>query len=162
VHLPARSAVDQLSQAQRLASRIAQTGEISIAGGDWNNFSRADASKLTSPVLQAMPPHLRPPRMRRLSDGTWGPNFDVHDTLAAVGLADLAGSLAPDRRNPPGLTATGVNNGGRVDRLYGTEGLSDAAELYEQLDTGGSDHCALLLTLGLPAMAHIVPRETAT
>jgi hypothetical protein len=162
VHLPARSAVDQLSQAQRLASRIAQTGEISIAGGDWNNFSRADASNLTSAVLQAMPPHLRPPRMRRLSDGTWGPNFDVHDTLTAVGLADLAASLTPDRRNPPGLTATGVNNGGRVDRLYGTEGLSDAAELYEQLDTGGSDHCALLLTLGLPAMAHIVPRETAT
>jgi endonuclease/exonuclease/phosphatase family metal-dependent hydrolase len=161
VHLSARSAVDQLSQAQRLASQIAQTGEISIAGGDWNNFSRADASELTPAVLQAMPPHSRPPRMRRLPDGTWEPNFDVHDTLAAIGLADLAASLTPDRRNPPGLTATGINIGGRVDRLYGTEELSDTAELYEQLDTGGSDHCALLLTLRLPAMARIVPREAA-
>ena len=161
VHLPARSAVDQLSQAQRLASRIAQTGEISLAGGDWNNFGRADASELASAVLAAMPPHLRPPRMRRLAGGTWEPNFDVHDTLAAIGLADLAASLPPGRRNPAGLTATGINNGGRPDRLYGTEGLPDAAERYEQLDTGGSDHCALLLTLGIPAMARIVPREAA-
>jgi hypothetical protein len=161
VHLPTRSAVEQLSQAQRLTSRIAQTGEISLAGGDWNNFSRADASKLTSAVLRAMPRHLRPPRMRHLAGDIWEPNFDVHDALAAVGLTDLAACLTPDRRSPADLAATGINNGGRVDRFYGTEGLSDAAELYEQLDTGGSDHRALFLTLGIPAVARIVPREAA-
>jgi endonuclease/exonuclease/phosphatase family metal-dependent hydrolase len=161
VHLPARSAVDQLSQAQRLASRIAQNGEISVAGGDWNSFPRADAGMLASAVLEAMPPHLRLPRMRRLADGTWGPNFDVHDALTAIGLTDLAASLPPGHREPPALTATGINGGARVDRIYGTEGVSDAAGRYEQLDTGGSDHHALLITLDIPAVARIVPREAA-
>jgi endonuclease/exonuclease/phosphatase family metal-dependent hydrolase len=161
VHLPARSAVEQQSQAQRLASRIAETGDVSLAGGDWNNFGRADAKALTSAVLEDMPWHLRPPRMRRAADRTWEPNFDVHDTLAGVGLADLAASLPPSRRNPPGLTATGINNGGRPDRYYGTEGLAEACECYEQIDTGGSDHCAQLLTLARSAMAPIAPREAA-
>lgn len=161
VHLPARSAVDQLSQAQRLASRIAQNGEISVVGGDWNSFPRADAGLLTSTALEAMPPHLRPPRMHCLSDGTWEPNFDVHDALTAIGLTDLAASLPPDRREPSTLTATGINGGTRGDRIYGTEGVSDATGRYEQLDTGGSDHCALLITLDIPAMARIVPREAA-
>ena len=60
VHMPARSAQEQRSQAQRLASLIAQKGEIAIAGGDWNSFPRTGAGL---PDLHDMDPHLRPPRM---------------------------------------------------------------------------------------------------
>jgi hypothetical protein len=55
VHLPARSAVEQLSQAQRLASRIAQDGALAVAGGDWNCYAPADA----------LTPRKRWPRCRR-------------------------------------------------------------------------------------------------
>jgi hypothetical protein len=76
VHLPARSADEQRSQAHRLASLIAQKGEI--AGGDWNSFPRNGGALRD---LHGMPPHLRPPRMRT-RPGPGGvielePNYDV-------------------------------------------------------------------------------------
>jgi len=57
VHMPARSAQEQRSQAQRLASLIAQKGEIAIAGGDWNSFPRTGGALRD---LHDMDPHLRP------------------------------------------------------------------------------------------------------
>jgi endonuclease/exonuclease/phosphatase family metal-dependent hydrolase len=154
VHLPARSAVEQLSQAQRLASRIAQDGALAVAGGDWNCYAPADA--LTPETLAAMPPHLRPPRMR-VTAGVLEANYDVHHALAVTGLTDTAAVLPPGSRDPRELTPTGINGGGRVDRFYLTQPLAGAASRYEQRDTGGSDHQALLLTLDLTAAAAAVP-----
>jgi hypothetical protein len=88
VDLPWRSSVERRSQAERLATRIAEltgAGEPAIAGGNWNSYSR------TAPVmpaaLEAAPLHLRPSRMRySAQDRTLTPNYDVHDVLACVGM----------------------------------------------------------------------------
>jgi hypothetical protein len=162
VHLPARSADEQRSQAQRLASVIAQRGEIAIAGGDWNSFPR------TGPALRdlhEMDPHLRPPRMHTRPGPGGGielePSYDVDDILTGVGLADAAACLPPGRRDPPGLSATSIHDNGRIDRFYLTPGLPGAAEQYIQAETGGSDHHALLLVLSRDKAAAITPREPA-
>ena len=102
VHLPARSAQEQLSQAQRIASLAVQQGMLTIAGGDWNSFPR-DSAALRD--LAQMDPHLRPPRMRT-RPGPAGtmllePSYDVDDVLTGAGLTDAATSLPPDRRDPP-------------------------------------------------------------
>jgi endonuclease/exonuclease/phosphatase family metal-dependent hydrolase len=162
VHLPARSADEQRSQAQRLASVIAQKGEITIVGGDWNSFPR-DGAALRD--LDAMPPHLRPPRMRT-RPGPGGvielePSYDVDDILTGIGLTDAAASLPPERRDPPDLCATSIYDNGRIDRFYLTPGLPAAAGNYIQAETGGSDHHALLLTLSRDRTAAITPREPA-
>jgi hypothetical protein len=125
-----------------------------------NCFARGDAGLLAPGVLEMMPPHLRPPRMRPSADGGLEPNYDVHDTLAAVGLADIAAWLPADHRVPRELTKTGIS-GGRIDRFYLTEGLAEATTSYRQQDTGGSDHQALLHTLDTAAVSRIVPREPA-
>ena len=161
VHMPARSAQEQRSQAQRLASLIAQKGEISIAGGDWNSFPRNGGALRD---LHDMDPHLRPPRMHALP-GPGGielePSYDVDDILTGVGLVDAAACLPPERRDPPALAATSSGNG-RIDRFYLAPGLPDAAEQYLQADTGGSDdHHALLLILSRCAAAAIAPRDPA-
>jgi hypothetical protein len=138
IHLPARSSVEQRSQADRLASRIAELGELAIAGGDWNSYSRADV--IDPADLEWAPRQLRPSRMRYgIGDGTLVPNYDVHDVLASVGLEDAAAILAPEQREPADLTATLIH-GGRVDRIYLTWELTGAAARYLQRDTGGSDH----------------------
>jgi endonuclease/exonuclease/phosphatase family metal-dependent hydrolase len=162
VHLPARSAQEQRSQAERLASVIAQKGEIAIAGGDWNSFPRTGASLRD---LEDMPPHLRPPRMHT-RPGPGGvtelePSYDVDDILTGTGLADAAASLPPDHRDPPGLTATSIHDNGRIDRFYLTPGLPGAAERYIQAETCGSDHHALLLTISRREAAAITPWEPA-
>jgi endonuclease/exonuclease/phosphatase family metal-dependent hydrolase len=161
VHMPARSADEQRSQAQRLASLIAQKGEIAIAGGDWNSFPRNGGALRD---LHDMDPHLRPPRMHT-RPGPGGvelePSYDVDDILTGVGLADAAACLPPERRDPPALTATSSNDNGRIDRFYLTPGLPEAAGQYIQADTGGSDHHALLLILSRSETAAITPREPA-
>jgi len=160
VHMPARSAPEQRSQAQRLASLIAQKGEIAIAGDDWNSFPRNGGAL---PDLHDMDPHLRPPRMHA-RPGPGGielePSYDVDDILTGVGLTDAAACLPPERRDPPALAATSSGNG-RIDRFYLAPGLPDAAEQYLQADTGGSNHHALLLILSRCAAAAIAPRDPA-
>jgi len=65
VHLPARSATSQALQAERLASLAARRGGLVIAGGDWNSYTPADAALLTPDVLEELPVHLRPARLRQ-------------------------------------------------------------------------------------------------
>jgi hypothetical protein len=97
VDLPARSSTEQRSQADHLASRIASLGELAIAGGNWNSYSRADA--ITAATLEVAPLHLRPARMRYTpQDQTLGPNYDVHDVVASVGLHDAVAVGAPGTR----------------------------------------------------------------
>ena len=77
--------------------------------------------------------------------------------LASVGLEDAAAFLTPGQRQPADLTATGINGGGRVDRIYLTFDLTEAAAAYIQQDTGGSDHQALMLTLNTARAATAIP-----
>jgi endonuclease/exonuclease/phosphatase family metal-dependent hydrolase len=153
VHLPPGSAAEQLMHAQRLANRIAQRGELAIAAGDWNSWSPAD--QLTAPGLAGMPPHLRPARMHIAPGRPLAANYDVHYTLTGIGMIDTAASLEPVRREPYGLTPTGINGGGRVDRIYVTAELwkSGAVLSYAQKDSGGSDHQMIMITLGLNELA---------
>ncbi len=154
-HLPARSATSQRIQAERLANLIAQRGGLVIAGGDWNGYAPAD--QIAGPVLEALPAHLRPARMRLGAGGRLEPDYHVHRALASVGLADAAAELAAERRTPPELTPTGVTGGARVDRIYVTASLVPALGRYEQAATGGSDHQALLLGLSTTAAACVTP-----
>jgi endonuclease/exonuclease/phosphatase family metal-dependent hydrolase len=160
VHLPARSATSQLAWAEYLANRIAQLGELTIAGGDWNGFSCGDADQLTPKDLARLPPHLIPPRMRLNDLGERLSNYDVHQVLDSVGLVDAAAYLPADRREPGELTPTADCSVGRIDRFYTTLTLAAAMRSYRQQSTGGSDHHAILLTLDLAAAAAAVPSET--
>jgi endonuclease/exonuclease/phosphatase family metal-dependent hydrolase len=159
VHLPARSVTAQLAWAEYLANRITQLGELTIAGGDWNGFSRADAAQLTPQHLQRLSPHLIPPRMRLSETGQRVPNYDVHDVLDSTGLVDAAAQLPPGCRDPQELTPTGHSGVGRIDRFYTTLTLATAARSYRQQPTGGSDHHAIQLTIDLTTAAALVPRE---
>lgn len=156
VHLPPGSAVEQLGHAQRLANRTAQRGELAMLAGDWNCYAPAD--RITAAVLSELPPHLRPARMRVRDDQTLAANYDVHETLTAVGLVDAAAGLDPACRDPHDLTPTGINGGGRVDRFYVTREVWDsgAVRSYGQQDGGGSDHQMIMLTLGLAELARAV------
>jgi hypothetical protein len=157
VHLPARSATSQHIQAERLANLVAQRGGLVVAGGDWNSYSPVDAGLLTPAVLASLPVHLRPARMLTGAGGCLQPDYRVHQALASVGLCDAAAKLPPAARTPPELTATGVTGGGRVDRIYLSRALVPALKCYQQADTGGSDHQALLLTLDVAAAAGVTP-----
>ncbi len=154
IHMPARSAVGQLMQAEWLATFLAQRGELAIAGGDWNSYGRADA--LTDEDLRPMPPHLRPPRMQWGSEGVLRPSYAVEDTLTIVGMRDAAACLSPGRREPEELTATG-RDGNRIDRFYVTPDVIPALRGYRQRETGGSDHQAILLMLARDALAEAEP-----
>jgi len=152
VHAPATTAAGQLAEAQRLATRAAQRGGITIAGGDWNCYTPADA--LTSDELAALPPHLRPSRTRQ-ADGTLTANHDVHDTLTSVGLADPVPVLPPGRRDPPRPPGTGSHPRARIDRFYiwpGAE-LLPAVRCYHQKPNPGSDHQMIMICLDLAALA---------
>jgi hypothetical protein len=154
VDLPAHSSTEQRSQADHLASRIADLGELAVAGGNWNSYSRADA--ITAAALEVAPRHLRPARMRYTpQDRTLSVNYDVHDVLASVGLEDTAAVVAPWQRDPP----TGISSNGRVDRIYLTRELADAASRHDQQDIGDGDHQALMLTLDGPRAARAIPPE---
>jgi endonuclease/exonuclease/phosphatase family metal-dependent hydrolase len=153
VHLPPGSAGEQLMRAERLASLIAQRGELAIAAGDWNCWSPGD--QLTAAGLAAMPPHLRTARMHVRPGEPLSARYDVHNTLAGIGMIDAAAGLQPARRDPRDLTPTGINGGGRVDRIYVTDALWDcgAVRSYAQVDGGGSDHQLVMITLGLDELA---------
>jgi endonuclease/exonuclease/phosphatase family metal-dependent hydrolase len=116
VHLPPGSAAEQLGHAQRLANRTAQRGELAVLAGDWNSYSPDD--RISAETLAVLPPHLRPARMHARHGQPLTANYDVHEALTATGLVDAAAALGPDRRDPPELTPTGINGGGRVDRFY--------------------------------------------
>jgi endonuclease/exonuclease/phosphatase family metal-dependent hydrolase len=153
VHLPPRSAAEQLMHAERLAATVAQHGELAVAAGDWNCFSPDD--EITPDVLAGLPPHLRPARMHARPGQPLTPNYDVHETLTSVGLADAGAGLDPACRDPAVLAPTGVNGGGRVDRFYVTQELRESGAVlgYAQKDGGGSDHLMIMITLGLRELA---------
>jgi hypothetical protein len=156
VHLPPGSAADQLGHAQRLANRTAQRGELAVLAGDWNCYAPAD--QITAETLAGLPVHLRPARMHARPGQPVTANYDVHEALTATGLVDAAAALEPGRRDPPELTPTGINGGGRVDRFYLTPELheSGAVQSYAQKDGGGSDHHMIMITLGRSELAAAV------
>jgi len=143
VDLPWRSSVEQLSQADRLATRIAElagAGELAIAGGNWNSYGRADP--VMPAALEAAPLHLRPSRMRYSPrDQTLTPNYDVHDVLTSVSMDDAA-TVAPMSGDPEGTSVSG-----RVDRIYLARDLAGAATRYVQQEVPDSEHRAVMLTL---------------
>ena len=157
VDLPAHSSVEQRSQADQLAGRIAGLGELAVAAGNWNSWGRADTIPATA--LDLAPPHLRPARMRYTpQDRTLTPNYDVHDVLASVGLEDAA-VLTSGQRHSYDLGPAGTSSSGRVDRIYLTWDLADAAARYARQDIRDSEHQALMLTLdGLRAARTIPPQ----
>jgi hypothetical protein len=124
VHAPATTAAGQLTEAQRLASRTAQRGGPAIAGGDWNCYTPDD--NLTQDELSTLSPHLRPARMRPPAGGRLAANYDVHETLTAVGMADPVPGLPPaaaarHRLAPQGedrpVLPVALGPGGRGDLL---------------------------------------------
>ena len=148
--------MEQRSQADRLATRIAELGrlsELAVAGGNWNSYGRVDS--VMPAALQAAPPHLRPSRMRYSpQDGNLTPNYDVDDVLACVGMEDAV-ALVPAPSDPEGTSANG-----RVDRIYLARDLARVAARYVQQDTRDSEHPALLLTLnGIPAAGGTLPQR---
>jgi hypothetical protein len=142
VDLPWRSSVEQRSQADRLATRIAElarVGELAVAGGNWNSYGRAEP--IIPAALDSAPLHLRPSRMRYSpQDRTRTPNYDVYDVLACVGMEDAVTALAPA---PHDVASAETGLIGRVDRIYLTRDLADAAAGYVR----DSEHQALMLTL---------------
>jgi hypothetical protein len=158
VGLPAHSSTEQRSQADHLASRIADLGELAVAGGNWNSYSRADA--ITAAALEVAPSHLRPARMRYTpQDRTLSANYDVHDVLASVGLHDAAIVAAARQQDPDDLPQAGTSRGGRVDRVYLTGELADTASRHDQQDIGDGGRRALMLTLDGYRAARAIPLE---
>ena len=109
-------------------------------------------------ALDLAPLHLRPARMRYTPrDRTLTPNYDV-TTLASIGLEDAA-VQTPGQHHPSDLGPAGTSSGGRVDRIYLTGDLIDAAVRYARQDMGDSEHQALMVTLdGLRAARTIPPQ----
>lgn len=140
VHLPARTGMEQLRQAQRLANIVAQNGMLAHIAGDMNSIPRTD--RPSDEELAGMNPHLRPVRMV-LDGGPLRPDHSVYDTLTGTGLTDIAASLPSGRRVPPGLLPTG-KAGSRIDLHLATGELAEAATGFRQFVTGGSDHDATM------------------
>lgn len=157
VHAPATTAVGQLAEAQRLATRTAQRGVLALVGGDWNCYSPDDA--LTDDDLNDLPPHLRPARMRISQGERFAANYDVHCTLTSVGMIDPVPRLPADRRHPPHPPGTGSHPRARIDRFYVWPGdqMMAATGSYHQKPNPGSDHHLALVTLNLDVLATIAP-----
>ena len=159
--LPWRSSVEQRSQADHLATRIAELaglGELAVAGGNWNSYGRADP--VVPAALDCAPLYLRPPRMRYSSqDRTLTPNYDVHDVLACVGMQDAVDILPSALSDPGNLTSAGTSVNGRVDRIYLTRDLAGAAARYVRQDMRDSEHQSLMLTLDGAMAARATPPE---
>ncbi|MFC4054082.1 endonuclease/exonuclease/phosphatase family protein [Actinomadura syzygii] len=153
VHLPARSAVEQLSQAQTLAALLTAPERLVLVGGDFNGYPRGGPA-VTADELERLPPHLRVTRCREGADGALEANYDVDDVFGRAGLFDLAFSLPAELRNPPELRATG-RGGARVDRLYASPEVAGAATGYWQVRVG-SDHDAVVFDVNLAALRRIV------
>jgi endonuclease/exonuclease/phosphatase (EEP) superfamily protein YafD len=148
VHMPARSSVEQRSQAEYLGALVsARPEDLVLVGGDFNGYPRGGPT-VTSDELQALPPHLKVTRCRIDADGNLGPNYDVDDVFVALAeLVDIAAHLRQTHRDPPQLRPTGLG-GARVDRLYGSPEFAAVATSYQHL-TIGSDHDALVVHLAL-------------
>jgi hypothetical protein len=155
VHAPATTAAGQLTEAERLATRTAQRGGLSLAGGDWNCFTSDD--QLTADELARLPPHLRPARMRQAGGLT--ANYDVHGTLTSVGMADPVPALEPGRRDPPCPPGTGSHPRARIDRFYLWPGpqMLPAVRCYHQKPNAGSDHQLLMVCLDQAVLAGAAP-----
>jgi hypothetical protein len=146
VHAPATTATGQGVEAERLATRTAQRGLLAVAGGDWNCYTPADG--LTEEEVSSLPSHLRPARARITADRVTA-NYDVHYTLAAVGLTDPVPALPPDRREPPDPPGTGSHPRARIDRFYlwPPRQLPPAVRCYHQKPNPGSDHQIIMICL---------------
>jgi hypothetical protein len=151
VDLPWRSSVEQRSQADRLATRIAElaeVGELAIAGGNWNSFSRTDP--IMPGTLEAMPLHLRPSRTRYSPrDRSLAPNYDVHDVLAGVGMEDAAAARIPTQSDGVGQPSADI----QLNRIYLIRDLVGAVVRYVHQDTRDSGRRAMMLTLDASAAA---------
>ena len=99
VDLPARSSTEQRSQADHLASRIAGLGELTVAGGNWNSYSRAEA--ITAAALEVAPLHLRPARMRYTR--RTGPLEPVDKGVHVACTACSGRARSPPQRGPAGV-----------------------------------------------------------
>lgn len=156
VHAPATTALGQLGDAQRLATRTAQRGALAITGGDWNCYTPAD--ELTDEEIARLPPHLRPARTTR-AEGRLTASYAVHDTLCDVGMADPVPALPPDRRDPPEPPGTGSHPRARIDRFYLWPGsqLLPAVRCYHQKPNPGGDHQMLMICLDPAALAAVSP-----
>jgi hypothetical protein len=146
VHAPATTATGQLIEAERLATRTARRRQLSVAGGDWNCYTPDDAGSLTEDELSKLPEHLRPARMHK-AGGRLTANFDVHDTLCSVGMADPVPALPPDCRNPSHPQGTGSHPRARIDRFYlwPGEALSTVRRYYQKPNPG-SDHQMIMIS----------------
>lgn len=155
VHAPATTAAGQLTEAQRLATRIVQRGRLAITGGDWNCYVPSDA--LTGHEIAALSPHLVPARIRQLPDGQRMANYDVHETLCATGLIDPVPLLSPDRKDPSEPPGTGSHPRARIDRFHLTQEVMAAVTCYHQKPNPGSDHQMLMICLDPAILARTCP-----
>lgn len=153
LHLPPRTATLQRVMAEWLASIVAEHGKLTVIGGDWNSLARAD--DIGQSDLRAMKRVLRTARME-VSGGELRPSYAVEDLFTAIGMLDAAAHLPPGKRKPPVLSPTG-SAGCRVDRFEVSRQLAGALYRYQQFDTGGSDHHAILLALDRGALAVAAP-----
>jgi integrase/recombinase XerC len=83
--------------------RLAEINYAAAATGDDPELDtlllRLHADAITAATLEVAPLHLRPARMRYTpQDQTLGPNYDVHDVVASVGLHDAVAVGAPGTR----------------------------------------------------------------
>lgn len=163
VHLSARSGVEQLVQAQRLASVASQRGqEITVIGGDFNNL--APGCTHDEPFMARLPLHTRPARVRALINPAGGlpwklePDYTVHHELAAAGLVDIVARMDPASRDPRELCSTGAADRGRIDRFYADEETAKAAAGYvlDEAD-GASDHQRGMVVFDRCSLAQVEP-----
>lgn len=152
VHAAASNAVEQVWEAQRLASKIGRGSTPAIAGGDWNCYVPGDP--VTEDELRDRPELL--PARTIIGHGEYTISHQVHDTLQACGLADPVPLLPQDRLHPAHPGGTGSTSG-RIDRIYLYPGaLLPAVLRYDQVPNPGSDHDAIAVTIDMDAAAGIV------
>jgi len=155
IDLPSDSSVEQRSQADRLATRVAELGELAVAGGNWNSYGRADVISPSGLNTVSLP--LRPLRMRYdPQNRTLTPNYDVHDVLTSIGMEEAVALLHSRKGDLEDLTPDGTV--WRTDRIYMTKDIAGAATRYISQDIGDSDHQAQMLILdGLTAARAFPP-----
>lgn len=153
VHLPARSAPAQESEAYSLASALASQ-RLVLVGGDFNGYARG-GPPITTIELDQLPGHLQVTRCHGIP-GALTPNYTVDDLLTGRGkLIDVAAHLSAERRQPPDLAETGTAGGGRIDRFYACPPIADAVESYQLLRIG-SDHRAPFIEINLPQLTALL------